>query len=115
MRRFRTAAAPVFAAAAALLAAALLWSGFSGLSRGSREKSRELTLRAVERAVTECYAIEGRYPPDFAYLEKNYGVRVDGRRYLVDYQAFASNIRPAVQLLERGDTQWGGAREEEEP
>jgi hypothetical protein len=102
MRRFRLWALPVFVAAVALF-----WHGFSGLERSSRQKSRELTLQSIERAVSNCYAIEGVYPPDFAYLEKNYGVRVDSRKYLVDYQAFASNVRPAIQLLERGNVQKG--------
>ena len=93
-----------------LLAICLLWSGFSDLSRSSRRKSRDLTLKAIDRAVVNCYAIEGRYPPDFAYLEKNYGVRVNRSKYLVDYQVFASNVKPAVQLLERG-----GDQKEEQP
>lgn len=83
----------------------LFWFGFSAVSQGSRQESRRLLQRSIDRAIVNCYAIEGMYPPDFSYLEKNYGVHVDPEKYLVDYQVFASNVKPVVQILDRGSMQ----------
>ena len=81
----------------------LFWFGFSAVSRDSQQESRRLLERSIDRAIVNCYAIEGMYPPDFSYLEENYGVHVDPEKYLVDYQVFASNVKPVVQLLDRGN------------
>ena len=56
----------------------------------------------VRRAAAACYAIEGIYPPDVAYLEEHYGIRIDWARYTVDYQVFASNLMPDITVLRNG-------------
>ncbi len=50
---------------------------------------------AIERAVVQCYALEGAYPPDIKYLE-NYGIAIDETELFVDYQPQGSNLRPAI-------------------
>lgn len=76
---------------------------FSVLSLKNKKESIQLLKQNIENAVTDCYAIEGMYPPDFEYLEKNYGFKIDETKYYVDYQVFGSNIRPVIQLLEIGN------------
>lgn len=83
----------------------MFWSGFSRTAESNREESKKLAKQAVDRAVVNCYAIEGMYPPSYDYLEKYYGVHIDQEKYFVDYQVFASNVKPVVQLLDRGATQ----------
>ena len=61
----------------------------------------DMTLRAIERAVADCYAIEGYYPPNMDYLYENYRVRVDEDKYFVVYNIFAPNISPSVSLIDR--------------
>ena len=56
----------------------------------------------VLSCVAQCYALEGRYPPDLGYLENNYGLRLDTDRYLYHYEMFASNIFPDVQVFLKG-------------
>ena len=56
--------------------------------------------------VSQCYALEGAYPPDLQYLEDNYGLIMDKSRYIYHYEMFASNIFPDVKVLylrETGD------------
>ncbi len=48
-----------------------------------------------------CYSIEGEYPSDLEYLEKHYGVRINGDKYIVDYSYFGANIRPTVTVIEK--------------
>ncbi|MDO5415610.1 MAG: hypothetical protein Q4F29_00275 [Lachnospiraceae bacterium] len=60
----------------------------------------EKTLKeAIARASVQCYAIEGRYPPDVEYLEEHYGIQIDRERYHVFYEGFASNIMPDITVI----------------
>lgn len=74
----------------------------------NEEESSALLKKSVDRAVTDCYAIEWVYPPDFSYIEKNYGIHIDNSKYFVDYQTVGSNIRPVVQIIKRGTLEAGG-------
>ena len=48
-----------------------------------------------------CYAAEGVYPPDLAYLEEHYGVQINEKHFAVYYDAFASNMMPDITVLEK--------------
>ena len=67
-------------------------------ARAERLNMAEETLR---RAVVSCYALEGRYPPDIAYLRQHYGVQISETDYIVHYEIFAENIMPEITVLER--------------
>ena len=54
-------------------------------------------------AAVQCYALEGAYPQSLSYLEENYGVQVNHSRFIVSYEAYASNQLPAVAVLEKAD------------
>ena len=82
------------AAVVAVFAAAVL--NFSGRT-GAREE--ETLRKAVARASVQCYAIEGRYPPSVEYLEENYGVQINRKKYNVFYDGFASNVMPEINII----------------
>ncbi|NCB64163.1 MAG: hypothetical protein EOM52_11280 [Clostridia bacterium] len=77
---------------------------FAGLL-GSRvdAESLSLTAQGLRRAAVQCYALEGAYPAGLSYLEAHYGVAVDPKRYLVDYQFIGSNLMPDITVLPRTD------------
>ena len=52
-------------------------------------------------AITECYALEGAYPPDIDYLTAHYGLTYDADTYFIDYQYIGSNLRPDVTIIKR--------------
>ena len=52
----------------------------------------------IDKALVQCYALEGSYPPDVEYL-KNYGVILDEEKYFYDYDMFATNIKPSVTVI----------------
>jgi hypothetical protein len=84
----------VTGALAVVVAVALLQiSGRTG------ELSTESVERAIRSSIVQCYALEGAYPPDLAYLEKNYGLMLDGTRYVFDYQVPGSNVFPIVRVV----------------
>ena len=74
-------------------------------SAGERTKAeQEVQLReAIRRAMVTCYATEGQYPPSLDYLAANYALTFDDDRFIVTYDAFASNIMPTVSVLRRDE------------
>ena len=76
-------------------------SGLSALSQGSAEEDKQQLESALRRAAAACYAAEGIYPPDLAYLEEHYGLQIDEIRYAVSYEAIASNLMPDITVLEK--------------
>lgn len=89
-----------------VLMALLLIALLGGVALGvwnAAEQSRESELRqayeSLRRALVTCYAIEGRYPPDYEYCKEHYGVRIDETKYHVVYTLFAENLMPDVTIL----------------
>lgn len=66
-----------------------------------RQEERIILECALKRAAVQCYAIEGRYPPDSYYIETHYGVIIDEADYNVYYEVFADNMMPEIQVLDR--------------
>nr|WP_044993559.1 hypothetical protein [Bittarella massiliensis (ex Durand et al. 2017)] len=89
----------LLALAALLLAGCLLL-----LPRVQGDLSRQSAASAeaaVRRAVVQCYAVEGAYPADLQYLEERYGLQINHRRYIVDYNILAPNVAPQITVLEK--------------
>ena len=78
----------------------LLTYGLNEAERSSRAEGLRILEESIQRAITKCYAVEGSYPDTLAHLERYYGVHIDRTRYVVDYDIFASNIMPAVMVIE---------------
>lgn len=105
MRRKGTGVARGLAATLAvfalLLAAALFF--FGGVDRTSEDEQKALVRDAVRGALVTCYAVEGSYPTDVAYLKEHYGLAYDAARYMVTIDAFATNVMPDVRVTVRGE------------
>lgn len=71
------------------------------LSGAEQKGNREHLESVLEKDITCCYSIEGRFPPSLEYLETNYGFTYDKSQYIVDYEALGSNVRPTVMILEK--------------
>lgn len=69
-------------------------------SRKADQNGSETLRKSIQRASVQCYSIEGRYPPSVEYLEDNYGVQIDRKKYNVFYSGFASNIMPDITVVE---------------
>lgn len=56
----------------------------------------------VRNSAVECFAIEGRFPDTaqgVQYLEDNYGLTVDHKRYLIYYESMGNNIIPQIRVI----------------
>lgn len=86
-----------------LLAACTVFFGVfsSRLSDDNTKRSKSTLERALTRSITQCYALEGTYPPDINYLTDHYGLTYNSDYYYIDYQYIGSNLRPDVTIIER--------------
>ena len=83
--------------------AAVLWlvTAVSDLASGQDEEAMQQLEESLRRSAVACYAAEGVYPPDLAYLEEHYGVQIDEKHFAVYYDAFASNMMADITVLEK--------------
>lgn len=83
--------------------ALLVWIniGFNSVRISSSAKQLNETQASIEKAVVLCYSIEGAFPPSIDYLKENYGLFVDEKNYIINYNVFASNIMPDITVLMR--------------
>ena len=74
---------------------------FSGSRGDVDEEAMEAIRDAIRRSALQCYVVEGVYPPDLAYLQDHYGLQVNTDNYYVVYEAFASNVPPTINVIEK--------------
>lgn len=71
------------------------------LAQSRQEEDIQILTRSLRRTAVACYAAEGVYPPDVAYMQTHYGLRYDEQRYYVHYEIFASNLMPDITVVEK--------------
>lgn len=85
-----------------VLLAAYTMVGLSRFYNNSEKKEAAQIKKIIQSDAVQCYALEGAYPPDLAYLVKNYGLILNKKRYYYDYTIFASNVAPQIEVLPIG-------------
>ena len=73
----------------------------SRLEEGRRAAGVDQLETAVRKTAVSCYAAEGFYPPDVAYLQEHYGLQFDEETYVIHYERTASTWMPDITVLER--------------
>lgn len=91
----------VIALAAAVLAILIGTGVYRAVSADLYNRQADAVRQAVLNAAVQCNAIEGMYPGDVRYLEENYGLRLDHDRYIVDYELYAENILPEIEIIRK--------------
>lgn len=86
-----------------IVIATLFIRGISSVSDTTLSKQRESLETALHRSISQCYAVEGLYPPTLEYIEQHYGLTYDKDLFRVDYQPFSSNIFPDITIIYLGD------------
>ena len=97
--RFRTAATAVTVMIFAVL---IIWfvTGLNNTQAATAEQRIETVRRSVINGAVLCYSIEGFYPESLDYLKDNYGLNIDGKKYLVHYRYVSADIKPSVIVTE---------------
>ncbi len=101
---------PVIAVLIFIAVIVLFRYGFNSVSGKNSTENLNVTQTAIHKAIVNCYAIEGVYPPDIKYLEDHYGVTINHSKYIVSYELAGSNVMPSVEVQEKG----GGQQEEQQ-
>ena len=78
--------------------AGLLYGQIKNMSGEVRKNDADMLKDALENAVVTCYAIEGRYPESLEYIEEHYGVKIDRKKYFVDYNNNLINMKPEISV-----------------
>lgn len=84
------------------IAMVCLLYGFQGLDHTSSNEDLKRVEDSVKNAIIECYSIEGSYPQDLEYLQKEYGVYINNDRYRVHYEYVGSNVMPEYVVYRKG-------------
>ena len=71
------------------------------LEQGADAEGKQQLENALRRTAVACYASEGFYPPDVAYMVQHYGLQYDEDTYRVHYEIFASNLMPEITVVKR--------------
>lgn len=91
----------MIACGAALMAVLLVFSlALRQVDVSRKAEGVRILEESVRRSAAACYAAEGMYPPDLAYLQEHYGLQIDGSRYTVCYSVFGANMMPDITVLE---------------
>lgn len=89
------------AALVLLLAVLLFGTGLSRLEAGRKAQGKLQLEQVLRQTAAACYAAEGRYPPDVAYMQTHYGLQFSTEDYVIRYEIFASNLMPDITVLEK--------------
>lgn len=79
----------------------LFLQGIGSVSESTLSKQQESLETALERSISQCYAVEGSYPPSLEYLKQHYGLLYDEDSFFIDYEYYGSNLLPEVTVLRR--------------
>ena len=77
---------------------AYLLFSLAAAGENNRAREPERIREIIDKALIQCYALEGGYPSDIEYLV-NYGVIIDTDKYFFDYDMFAINVKPVVTVI----------------
>lgn len=77
----------------------LFFRGISSVDATTIKKQQESLTTSLQRNITQCYALEGTYPPTLEYLVSHYGLIYDKTILFVDYQFIGTNIYPDVTII----------------
>ncbi len=73
--------------------------GIQSVSDTTAAKQQESLETALARSIAQCYAVEGMYPPNLAYIKQHYGLTYDESKFMIDYRSDGSNLMPEVIVL----------------
>ena len=77
------------------------FEGIGSVGESTLSKQQESLETALEHSISQCYAVEGCYPPSLEYLEQHYGLLYDEDSFFIDYEYYGSNLLPEVTVLRR--------------
>ena len=90
--------ARMFIAFAVMLAAGYMIFQLAAAGEANSLKETGRVKDVIDKALVQCYALEGSYPANIEHLA-SYGVILDNDRYFYVYDMIFTNIRPTVSVV----------------
>ena len=102
MNRFNDPAAIARIVIVLLLGFIMYFSVYNIISFSDNQSGQRVedVKRIIEKALVQCYALEGAYPTNLTYVEK-YGVIFDNTHYRYFYEWTGGNLMPFVAVIKR--------------
>ena len=91
----------LFPAIAFIFLLFLFLGGIRSVNDTTLSKQQEHLETALTRSISQCYAVEGIYPPSLEYLTEHYGLSYDADIFFIDYESFGGNLLPEVTVLRK--------------
>lgn len=79
----------------------LFLQGINDISDVTLGKQKTNLETALSRSITQCYVVEGVYPPSLDYLTTHYGLLYNEELFLIDYEYTGSNLMPEFKVRRR--------------
>lgn len=95
-KKKKISSGPIFGIVLFVICFIFFYVAIVNVSGDVDENETQTLKKAIDKAVTTCYAIEGTYPESIEYIEENYGVVIDHDKYAVIYDILSANIKPNV-------------------
>ena len=70
-------------------------------AQDSQSKESAAIEEVINKALLQCYALEGAYPADIYYLANNYGIILNEGDYFYYYEAYGANLFPTVKVIKK--------------
>jgi hypothetical protein len=67
---------------------------------GGSARRAESVRQIIDKALVQCYALEGSYPPDLSRVAE-YGVVFDYDTYIYHYEWAGGNLKPFLSVIEK--------------
>ena len=64
-----------------------------------KQEELRITQENIDRAVRQCYALEGVYPQSLEYLRVNYGIEIRENKYIYKYSVFSAGMEYSLEIL----------------
>jgi hypothetical protein len=88
-----------------VLLAVYLVVGSANVQKSVDDKTLAQLSNTIRRYAAQCYALEGSYPEDLAYLQTHYGLTLDATRYVYHFRNLGANMMPEIAVFALVKTQ----------
>jgi hypothetical protein len=77
-----------------------VFMGTGNMAAADAKAQSEKVMQLIDKALVQCYALEGSYPSDSEFKDKmaKYGVILNEDKYNFYYSAFSANLKPDVMV-----------------
>lgn len=82
-----------------LLMLAFFLQGLEQVEQVTQKEEEKGLEKAIIHSTVHSYATRGVYPENLDVIEEEYGVKYNKNKYLVDYEIFADNLMPKIQII----------------